>query len=106
MAEFTLEELDKALTHKLINVVNHTTKGETFERKRMFTLREQTFIIEWYINVCYLYIEKLTIPFHSVKQSGTWPNSAKLNLQFYNASGEACAILELESFPKGSSHKT
>jgi hypothetical protein len=56
--------------------------------------------IEWWINISYLTTPNGAIlPFHDVAISGTWPNAARLNVQFryYN---EVCFIIPLEDYPQ------
>jgi len=92
-----IEHLDCVLKHKNIERIE-CQKGigdEYFERKRKFVIAGETYQITWYRNTSYLEHRNLTIPFDSVKQSGTWPNNKKTNLQFYNSKLETCCILPI-----------
>ena len=51
--------------------------------------------IEWWKNISYLHRDGLVVVFERVNQSPTWPNRAKLNLQFYYGANTT-AIIELE----------
>lgn len=101
---FTLEDLDKALKHKNIcvsiygdkNVVKHSSPTTVFKRHREITIKGIIYKIGWYINQCELKIGALTVLFNSVKQASTWPNSAKMNLQFYDKNRAVCCILRIE----------
>ena len=102
MKEFTIENLDTALQHKniIVNQVAKENNDGDFNRIRFFTIKKSPVLlykIEWWKNICYLSACNLKIPFDSVKQSGTWPNRYKLNLQFsYN--NKTCCILPIESY--------
>lgn len=91
-----LEELEAVLVHpNIILVQNDSTEG--FNRDRKFIVGGVLYTIEWWCNICYLHSGNLQIPFHSVERSGTWPNRAKTNLQFYYHK-EVCCILPIERY--------
>ena len=91
-----IEELDNALAHHTISVTRFAAGNETFERIREVRVGDRAVMIEWWPNVCYLHTpDNLTVIFNSLKQSNTWPNESKMNLQFYDKRG-ICAILKLE----------
>lgn len=74
---------------------------ETFKRTRILRINnkdgvEKEYKIKWYINICYLYYDNITIPFRYVKQSNTWLHESKMNLQFYGEDGNICAVLKIE----------
>jgi len=95
---FSIEELDKVLEHSNIKVCKKNRKGELFSRIRVFNINNELYKITWYPNTCYLYYNHLTIPFQYAKQSDTWPNNAKQNLQFYDGGGEVCCVLKIEDY--------
>jgi hypothetical protein len=65
-----------------------------------FYIGVKKFEIEWWVNISYLHTDcGCKIPFHTVTLSGTWPNRAKLNLQFYY-NKEAGCILPVEHYTK------
>ena len=59
-----------------------------------------SFQIQWWMNQCYLFAGELIVPFKSIEASGTWPNRAKMNLQFYSDSHTPCAILPIQWYDK------
>jgi hypothetical protein len=94
---FSIEDLDRVLKHKNILLMPHGDNSSIeFRRRRDLIINGTMYIISWYINQCYLTRDRLTVPFSFVKQSNTWPNRAKTNLQFYNKKGDICCILMLE----------
>lgn len=94
---FSIEDLDRVLKHKNILSRPYGDGSSTeFRRHRELIINQTMYGISWYINQCYLIRDKLTVPFSFVKQSNTWPNRAKTNLQFYNKKGDICCILMLE----------
>lgn len=99
MTDFSIETLDKILTHPNINVKPSIPRDAHFDRFRYFTLDGTEYVIEWWVNICYLNIGGVIIPFNSVQQSGTWPNRAKLNLQFYDKQSNICCVIPLEKYP-------
>jgi len=95
----TIDDLDRVLCHpNIVDVVSCPVGDELFQRRREFTVHDERFAIEWWVNGSYLYHGRLTIPFKTVRQSGTWPNMAKLNLQFYNDDHRVCCVLEIEQY--------
>lgn len=97
----TLEELDKVLAHPNIKLQAKAEAPGEFNRNRAFTLNGNEYVIEWWVNISYLYIGRdVTIPFDFVKQQGTWPIRSKLNLQFYDIEKRVCCVIaNLESYP-------
>ncbi len=96
MNSINIDRLDAVLKHKNICGPWRDAVGdERFERVRLFRIGEQEFKIRWFVNISYLTCGGLMVPFHTVEQSGTWPNNKKLNLQF-SYRGEVCAVLALE----------
>lgn len=90
-----LETLFSVLnSHK--NITN-VSEGASF-RHILFTINGFDYHIEWFINQCYLHYNMLTVCFNNVKLSGTWPNKAKQNLQFYDAEGNPVAIIPVEEY--------
>jgi len=53
-----------------------------FDREHEFSVRGVRYKIEWWTNICYLYIDEVIIPFGFMELSGTWPNRFKTNIQF------------------------
>ena len=95
-----IEELDNVLTHKNIeNIESKRGLGEEyFKRKRRFVIAGEKYQITWYRNTSYLEHRNIIVRFDLVKQSGTWPNNKKMNLQFYNTNLETCCIIPLEDY--------
>lgn len=94
----TIEELDAALTHKNIKPFSFPPKdGVHFERRRGFSVGDDYYMIEWYCNVSYLTCGKLLMVFDTVRQSNTWPNHSKMNLQF-SYDGKTCGIIPIEAY--------
>jgi hypothetical protein len=101
MKDQTIDKLDDVLDCETIFV--HYIKGEPgkFNRWREFSIlcknpRLKTYKVEWYRNMSNLYYDNLTIPFKRVERSGTWPNRAGLNLQFYSRDGRVCCVLPID----------
>lgn len=95
---FSIEDLDKALEHSSIKVHKKNENGELFSRIRVFDINNELYKITWYSNICYLRYNHLTIPFQYAKQSNTWPNNSKQNLQFYDGGDAVCCILKIEDY--------
>lgn len=97
---FSIEDLDKVLTHKNITVSKYGDKDKLviFRRHREVIINGVMYTISWYINDCYLKTKDLEIPFRKVRQTGTWPNGAKMNLQFYDKNEDVCCILRIEEY--------
>lgn len=96
---FTIEDLDAVLEHKNILELERSALGnEMLDRVREFEINGMPYDITWYKNICYLVCGGLKVPFYKVRQSGTWPNNKKLNLQFEYIDGATCAIIELEDY--------
>jgi len=91
----TIEQLDKVLDHPLINLQASSLSSECFDRNRYFEVNGKKYRIEWFVNICYLICDELTVPFESVEQSNTWPNMSKMNLLFCRDGVPAC-ILRIE----------
>ncbi len=92
-----LEDLEKVLkSHPAIEFkeLPEEEPGK-LDRYREFTVRGVEYRIQWWVNICYLYIGEVKIPFYKVEVSGTWPNNFKLNLQF-SYMRAVCVILPLE----------
>ena len=99
MSEFKLTELEEALTHDYIDweYINHDEHG--FSRTIRFSLHGLGYRIIWFRNHSRLINGNMDVMFTRAAQSGTWPNLAKLNLQFY-LGDETCAVLPLEYYEK------
>lgn len=96
---FSIEDLDRALTHKNILSTSYGYKSTViFKKCREIIINKKMYHIEWYRNKSYLCTEDLIIPFNSVKQEDTWSNHSKTNLQFYDGGGNICCILVLEKW--------
>ena len=92
-----LDDLDKVLSHPSVNAYLGDDSTQTGIRHKSFAIDGRTFKIEWWTNICYLYADGLTVPFDWVRVSNTWPNRAKLNLQFYrNGDTTPICILPIE----------
>jgi len=97
--DFSIEDLKKVLDHKNISMVENKEPDEFFDREMRFVIDGECYKTVWWVNVSYLEIGVLLIPFRYVKQESTWPNNAKLNLQFYNDRNEIVCILPIEYWP-------
>jgi len=104
MADFTIEQLDKVLDYPTIEAVElGKLPDEYFERRRKFVVDGHEYMIEWWANISYLHVPGgAIIPFHTVKQSNTWPRRSKMNLQFYYGMDQVCCILKIEDWAKQS----
>lgn len=91
---FTIEDLNKILEYKTI--INTTKETSDFNRNISFIVKDRAYIIEWYCNSSTLHIDDLSIPFHYAKLSNTWPHKSKMNIQFYDESGNVCCILKID----------
>lgn len=96
-----IEELDKVLSsYPTIEIIPAPESADPTEflRDRYFKVNGEEYRIEWWVNICYLYIgENVQICFKSIKVSDTWPNDAKMNLQFYDEKNNVCAILKIDN---------
>ncbi len=90
------EDVRKTLRHKNIDVVPSKTEEPTeFNRVIEFRIKgvDGKYKITWWKNVSYLTTpNKAYIPFHYFSISSTWPNRAKLNLQFSYNNQTSCII--------------
>lgn len=98
--KFPIEMLDRALSHPNIEVEKAAVEGQAFKRIRNFKVCGKEYSIKWYRNGCYLFHHGIEIPFQSVIQKNTWPNHAKVNLQFYDSGLEVCCVLPIEYYEK------
>lgn len=97
-----LETLEKTLriSSAIENFNKYPCKGETFERNLEFTIRDNKYKIEWYSNLCTLYINEFEMMFDHVYIESTWPRHYKNFLQFYNNKNEIVAVIPLEKYDK------
>lgn len=91
----TLDALEKVLTHPNIILLPVTGTPGKLNRDRSFVLYGMLYRIEWWVNLIYLHHGGAMVVADSVEQSGTWPNSAPLNLQF-SYQGSVVCVVELE----------
>lgn len=99
----TYEELEKVLkSHSNIKDLvpsNMCPLDELFNRNFHFKIFNKQYKITWFHNMCALYIDEIEIFFNDVIIAGTWPNNAKINLQFYNIYNDSpIAILPIEYY--------
>ena len=95
----SIEHIDKTLIHKNIEFIKPPKREDChFERCRHFDIFGKRYTIEWWNNICYLKHQELTIIFCFVEQSNTWPNNAKLNLQFKDNNGNTVCILPIDYY--------
>lgn len=92
-----LEELESVMGHPRIKLLPISEEGGKLCRDRSFIIGDELYSIEWWINVSYLRKGGLLVVFDNVKRSHTWPNRAKLNLQFYY-NDKVVAVIELEPY--------
>jgi len=97
MSVFKLEQLEECLNHDSISWNYVKKEGQGFSRKIEFSVDGQKYEITWYKNYSTLKSGNLVCMFTNVKQSNTWPNEAKLNLQF-NLYGETSAVIPIEDY--------
>lgn len=88
----SVEQVVKAISHPTVEV---RVLEASFNRSIYFKVNSEEYLIEWWCNLCYLYAGDLLVIFDTVKVDSTWPNRAKMNLQFYY-NGEICAIIPIE----------
>ena len=98
--DFTMESLSKVLQHKNIRNIKTHNPSESFDRVRCFVIDGKYYEIEWYCNGSYLKHGNMIVSFKCVKQSNTWPNRGKMNLQFYDLNRAVCCIIKIEDWPK------
>ncbi len=83
----------------IVDVENQQEGNGNFNRNIRFKVKGNQYMIEWWKNTCYLHIDtRAFIVFSDVEISGTWPNRAKLNLQFIDLAGEKICILPIEDY--------
>jgi len=93
-----IKEILKALDYHTITAKELDVKDDLrFERNILFTVLGKNYEIEWWRNISYLFYDDLQIPFERVTRSNSWPNGAKMNLQFYSERGNVNCILKIES---------
>lgn len=93
-----ISELGKSENIK--NVERYSRGEQEFQRMIKFQIEEQEYIIEWYSNMCKLYIGKAQVIFDKVRFSGTWSNEYKENLQFYDGKNEVVCIIGVDKYPE------
>lgn len=99
MDDFTIEDLDMALEHKNIVVSTPVLPGEyAFNRTRLVFINGNEYRIAWWRNQCYLEHDDMIVLFKYVRQSGTWPNNKKVNLQFYDHHNAVCCVVGIEGY--------
>lgn len=99
MAKMMIEDLDKVLVHKNIEILtDHVNKGGYLNRLRTFAVDGIMYQIKWYINQSTLFLPGgCAAMFTEVEQSHTWPSGAKMNLQFrYN--DDVVFVLPIEQY--------
>lgn len=94
-----IEELEQVLVHPNITIAPVVEEEAKLNRDRTFTLNGRHYRVEWWCNVMYLFSDDLMVVFDKIEQSGSWPNHAKLNLQF-RKDGATVAVIELEQYPE------
>ena len=95
---FTIEQLDMVLDYPTIDVDPHDEDSGKFDRYRSFRVDGVSYKIKWFCNFCTLYCGDVEVLFRWVKRTGTWPNHAKLNLQFYDDRNSVCCVLPIEYY--------
>ena len=96
----TKEDIEKLLSsHESITLIMPDESSGGFDRDIKFIVRKIEYRIQWWINLCYLFIGEVQIPFHYIEISGTWPNLFKTNIQFSGLDGNKVAIIPAEEYP-------
>ena len=89
---FSIEELEKALSHPNIDICKHYLNSFCF----ITEIYGNQYIINWHRNMSRLTHGDMDVMFFSVKQSATWPNNRKLNLQFYDNNNQIVCVIPIE----------
>jgi hypothetical protein len=100
MTPITIEKLDAVLKHKNIEIIPNPNPEKYFDRNRFFKINGQNFKIVWFCNTSTLFFGDVLVRFVSVSQEKTWPNRAKMNLQFYDEHGDVCCVIKIEDYPE------
>jgi hypothetical protein len=87
------ETLRSASNYRIIEDLHYDR--EKCLRTFGFSINGDFYKIEWWANISYLCFNDITVPFHSIEFSGTWPNKFKTNLQL-KYHGETSFILGIE----------
>lgn len=86
------------LSHQ--NILGYKCERGEFKRRFEFSINDIPYTIEWFYNVSNLYLPGgCQLLFDTFKISSSWPNDAKLNLQFYNDRGETVFLIPLDYNP-------
>jgi hypothetical protein len=96
MESMKYENVEKVLlSHPNIHYAKCDREG--FCRSFAFCINDQFYSIVWFKNVMTLHFNKgCELKFASFELSGTWPNRAIWNLQFYDDRGETVCIIPVE----------
>jgi hypothetical protein len=107
----SLEDIDRILDFRTIRQLEPVKKADYFERNRLFSIEgdPKVYCINWWKNQCYLFIDEyvenlstakasVIVAFSHIRRQGTWPNSAKTNLQFYGSDEEVVAVVVIEKY--------
>jgi len=95
-----IEHMANQLNYPTISVIQAMpSKPEEFNRNLHFNVGGEAYMIEWWANLAYLHHKDMIVPFEHVSRQGTWPNGAKMNLQFY-LGREVCCVIKIEDYPQ------
>jgi len=96
MESMQFENVGKVLlSHPNIHYAKY--EGPDFRRTFAFSVKGNFYSIVWYRNIMTLYFNGGgELKFASFELSGTWPNRARWNLQFYDDRGETVCIIPVE----------
>jgi len=94
-----IEDIVKLLqSNKCIENVKYDKLNDgRFNRDIYFTVRNVEYHIEWWINICYLYLGDFFMRFDKAEINGFWPNHFKNNLNF-SMDDKTIAVIPVEEY--------
>lgn len=95
-----INEIEKYLMELpgITNMQRYAKGKEYFERFLKFDINNKTYIIEWYRNICYLYIDDFVMNFYKITANGNYPNGYKLSINFKGCDEDTIAVIPLEEY--------
>jgi len=98
MNKFHYETLERILRDDRINGKPININQYGFSREFAFCIDGADYEIRWFHNQSTLSSGFLDVIFHRADISGTWPNRAKMNIQFYDINNNVVAVLPIERY--------
>ena len=95
-----MRERDQILAALDYHTVTLPDKGdEGWTRATRFIVGGNEYKIVWFWNVSTLHFPcGSEVKFYGVERTNTWPNAAKMNLQFKDKAGDTFCIMPIESY--------